>query len=63
MKYSLAICLLIGNASLASAMRLNQKFMPDVADDDSLVKEVSKLTSISEEDEDMVNSLYKKEQE
>ena len=63
MKYSLAICLLIGNASLASAMRLNQKFMPDVVDDDSLVKEVSKLTSISEEDEDMVNQLYKKEQE
>ena len=63
MKHSLAVCLLIGKASVASAMRLNQKFMPDVADDDSLVKEVSKLTSISQEDEEMVDTAVKKEQE
>lgn len=63
MKYSLAIYLLVSNASLSSAMRLNEKFMPDVADDDSLVKEVSKVTSISSEDEEMVDAVVKKEQE
>lgn len=62
MRYSLAIYLLVSNASLASAMRLNEHFMPDMGEDDSIVKEVSKLTSISQEDEEMVDDVVKKEE-
>lgn len=53
----MAIYLLVSNASLSNAMRLNEQFMPDTGDDDSLVKEVSKLTSISSEDEEMVDKV------
>jgi len=54
MKYNLAIALLISNASISEAMRLNQKFMPDIDDDNELLKSVSKKTSISNDDEEMV---------
>ena len=63
MKYSLPISLLISNYSLASAMRLNGKFMPDIGLDNDLVKEVSSVTSISDEDEQMVHSAAQKELE
>ena len=53
MKYNLAIALLISNASISEAMRLNQKFMPDIDDDNELLKSVSKKTSISNDDEEM----------
>ena len=46
MKYSLAISLLISNASFSLAMRLNLKFMPDIDGDDDLVRSVSKKTSL-----------------
>jgi hypothetical protein len=59
----LAIYLLVSNARLISAMRLNENFMPDMSDDNELIKEVSKVTSISTEDEEMVDSVVKKEQE
>ena len=59
----MAIYLLVSNASLISAMRLNENFMPDMLDDNELIKEVSKVTSISTEDEEMVDSVVKKEQE
>lgn len=62
MKYSVAIYLLISNASFATAMRLNVGFMPDIKDDDTLVKEVSRVTSISSEDEEMVEKVVEKEQ-
>jgi hypothetical protein len=54
MKYNLAIALLISNASISEAMRLNNKFMPDIDDDNELLKSVSKKTSISNDDEEMV---------
>ena len=54
MKYNLAIALLISNASISEAMRLNKKFMPDIDDDNELLKSVSKKTSISNDDEEMV---------
>jgi hypothetical protein len=37
--------------------------MPDIGDDSGLVAEVSKATSISDEDEEMVASVVKKEEE
>ena len=63
MKCSLAISLLLSNASLSQAMRLNNKFMPDIDEDNSLVKEVSQMTSISDEDEAMVKSANKIEED
>ena len=61
MKYSLAIFLLLSNASISEALRLNEKFMPDVDEDNKLVKEVSSMTTISDEDEEMVKSATKLE--
>ena len=61
MKYNLAIALLISNASISEAMRLNQKFMPDIDDDNELLKSVSKKTSISTDDEEMVKVAQQKE--
>lgn len=59
----MAICLLLSNASLSGALRLNEKFMPDINEDNELVKEVSKKTSISDEDEEMVAGVVKLEEE
>ena len=63
MKYSLAVGLLISNASFAQAMRLNEKFMPDIDDDNELIKSVSKKTSLGQEDEDMLTTVALKEEE
>lgn len=63
MKYNLAITLLISNASISQAMRLNQKWMPDVDDDNELLKAVSKKTHISNDDEEMVKVAQQKEEE
>lgn len=63
MKYSLAVGLLISNASFAQAMRLNEKFMPDIDDDNELIKSVSKKTSLGQEDEDMLKTVALKEEE
>jgi len=41
MKYSLALYLLLSNASYIEALRLNEKFMPDVDEDNKMVKEIS----------------------
>lgn len=63
MKYSLAVGLLISNASFAQAMRLNEKFMPDIDDDNELIKSVSKKTSLGQDDEDMLKTVALKEEE
>ena len=46
-------------------MRLNEKskFMPDIDDDNELIKSVTKKTSLSMEDEDMLAEVHKKELE
>jgi hypothetical protein len=57
MKYSLPTFLLISNASFSEAMRLNLKFMPDLDEDNELIKSVSKLTSLDQDDVDMLKTV------
>lgn len=65
MKSTLAITLLLSNASIMQAMRLNEKnkFMPDIDDDNELIKSVSKKTSLNSENEESVKIAAQKEYE
>lgn len=65
MKSTLAITLLLSNASMTQAMRLNEKnkFMPDMDDDNELIKSVSKKTSLNSDNEEAVQIAAQKEYE
>ena len=63
MKQNIAIALLISNVSFAEAMRLNVRFMPDLDDENSFIKDISKKTSLSVDDEDMVKKVDELEKE
>lgn len=65
MKSSFAIALLLSNASLFQAMRLNErtKFMPDLDDDNELIRSVSKKTSLNSDNEEQIEMVAQKEQD